>query len=131
MTASAIGVVYVALGGGLGAALRYGCGLAASRWIAEPALWSTLFVNVVGSLAMGLVFGAWGGRFSAEGSNGAILFLAVGLLGGFTTYSSYALETVRLLQQGRTVEAGAFAFGTMIMCFAVFTAGVFVTRGAT
>lgn len=116
------GFVYVALGGGIGAALRYGCGLVAARHVGEPGLWATLFVNGAGSFAMGLFMGWWTAR---DGSSGEALQLlvAVGLLGGFTTYSAYALETVRLIERGQISAAASYAVGTMALCLVAFMLG--------
>jgi len=125
------GLLYVALGGGIGAALRYGCGLAAERLTDAPGLWSTLFVNVAGSLAMGLFAGGWLLRGGQASGDELRLLIAVGLLGGFTTYSSYALETMQLVQVGRWGEAAAYAVGTMVICLAVFAGGVAVMSRGT
>jgi len=116
------GFVYVALGGGIGAALRHGCALLAARHVAMPGLWATLFVNSAGSLLMGLFMGWWVARGEA-GGHPLQLFVAVGLLGGFTTYSAYAMETVRLIETGHLAGAAAYAAGTMAVCVLVFMLG--------
>ncbi|MEM7766204.1 MAG: CrcB family protein [Pseudomonadota bacterium] len=124
------GVFYVALGGGLGAALRYGSAQVAARYVDQPGLWATLFVNGVGSFAMGLFLGWWASR-GEPGGQPLYLFLAVGLLGGFTTYSAYAFETVKLIETGRLVEAGAYAVGTTLLCVLAFMLGAAcLARGA-
>jgi CrcB protein len=99
MTASLL----VAAGGGVGSWLRY---CAARAWTAAVGPvrasafpWSTLTVNVAGSLAMGLLTG-WLSRSGSPGEP-ARLLLAVGVLGGFTTFSSFSLETVALIQNGQ------------------------------
>jgi CrcB protein len=97
----------VALGGGLGSWLRF---VAGRGWIAalgpvraSAFPWGTLSVNIAGSLAMGLLTG-WLARAGVPGgSHGEAtrLLLAVGVLGGFTTFSSFSLETVSLLERGQ------------------------------
>ena len=110
--------LYVAFGGGFGAWLRFlvGRGWAAAlgpvRAGAFP--YGTLTVNVVGSLAMGLLAG-WLARHGSHGE-GTRLLLAVGVLGGFTTFSSFSLDVVTLVERG---QAGA----------AVFYAGLSVLAG--
>ncbi len=116
------GFFYVALGGGIGAALRYGCALVAARHVEAPGLWATMFVNGLGSLLIGLFMGWWTSR-GEVGGQPLQLFIAVGMMGGFTTYSSYAMETVRLIEVGRLVEAAAYAVGTMLLCIAAFMLG--------
>lgn len=102
----------VALGGGLGALLRYLLGGWIQALLGPAFPWSTLFINALGSFAIGLVV-----RLSLEGvlSGEARLFLAVGLLGGFTTFSSLSYETLALLQDGEALWAGAYALGSLAL----------------
>ncbi|MEJ0058952.1 MAG: fluoride efflux transporter CrcB [Terricaulis sp.] len=82
----------VALGGAVGSMARYGVGLAAARLgVGFP--WGTLCVNVVGGLLMGLL----AARVGPQDENARVL-LGVGVLGGFTTFSAFSLDTVRLLE---------------------------------
>lgn len=99
MTASLL----VASGGAIGSWLRYCIGRAWTLAIgpvgASAFPWSTLSVNLSGSLAMGLLTG-WLARHGSH-AEPARLLLAVGVLGGFTTFSSFSLETVTLIQSGQ------------------------------
>jgi CrcB protein len=79
----------VMLGGALGSALRYGAGLLSVAWFGAAYPWSTLAVNIAGSALIGVAAGA-----GVEG--GARLLLVTGLLGGFTTFSAFSLETAGL-----------------------------------
>ena len=88
-------VLLVALGGALGSVARYGVGMAAARVFGAAFPWGTLIVNVVGGLAMGVLFARAG-----PAQESLHLFLGVGLLGGFTTFSAFSLESFRLLEQG-------------------------------
>lgn len=97
----------VATGGALGSWLRF---CVARAWIAAigPVRasgfpWATLSVNVVGSLAMGLLMG-WLARFGDRGEATRLL-LAVGVLGGFTTFSSFSLEAISLIQRAPGLAA--------------------------
>lgn len=87
------GLLWVALGGALGSVARYGVGIAAVRWFGLTLPWGTLAVNVVGGLAMGVLAARVGPEHES-----ARLLLGVGLLGGFTTFSAFSLETVRLME---------------------------------
>jgi CrcB protein len=86
-------LLLVALGGALGSLARYGVGVAAARMLGLAFPWGTLFVNVVGGLAIGVL----AARVGPE-QESARLLLGVGLLGGFTTFSTFSLEAVRLMQ---------------------------------
>jgi fluoride exporter len=86
-------VLWVALGGAAGSVARYGVGFAAARWFGLAFPWGTLAVNVVGGLAMGLLAAR-----TVPGDESLRLLLGVGFLGGFTTFSAFSLETVRLME---------------------------------
>ena len=86
-------VLLVAVGGAVGAVARYGVGLGAARLFGLAFPWGTLFVNVLGGLAMGLLAARTGPEQEA-----LRLALGVGVLGGFTTFSAFSLETVRLIK---------------------------------
>lgn len=86
-------VLLVALGGALGSAGRYGAGLVAARVLGLAFPWGTLIVNVLGALAIGVLTARVDPLHP-----GARLFIGVGILGGFTTFSTFSLEAVRLLQ---------------------------------
>jgi len=88
-----IQVLLVALGGAAGSLARLGVGVAAARLLGLAFPWGTLIVNVIGCLAMG----AMAARIGPENED-LRLFIGTGVLGGFTTFSAFSLETVRLLE---------------------------------
>lgn len=99
-----ISSLLVALGGGLGAWLRF----VAGRLVGPTAFpYATLSINIFGSLAMGLLAG-WLARQGSE-TEGWRLLLGVGVLGGFTTFSAFSLEIVTLAQRGAIGVAAAYA----------------------
>ena len=122
----------VALGGGLGAWLRYLAGLAWTRAIGPVAAstfpWATLSVNVAGSLAMGLLAG-WLARYGAHGE-GWRLLLGVGVLGGFTTFSAFSLELALLVERGALGAALAYAAISLLAGLGALFAGLFLMRTA-
>ena len=116
----------IAVAGGIGTALRYGAGVAAARSLGGELPYGTLLVNVIGSFALAVV---------AEGLSGTVvlgvearLILGVGLLGGFTTYSSFNLETLRLAQSGQLDKALLYAAATVLGCLLAGFAGIVVGR---
>lgn len=111
-------LIFVALGGSVGAVLRYLVGLV----VAFPA--GTLTVNVVGSLAIGFVWAAL-----ADKSPGSLPFLMTGVLGGFTTFSTFSLDTLRLVQDGRLSAAGAYILASVLLSLLACFAGLWLAKG--
>jgi len=103
------------LGGAVGAGLRYALG-AWMQMITSPSFpWSTFLINVTGSFLIGIVI-----RLNLEGSLSpeARLFLAVGVLGGYTTFSTFSYETLTLVQQGEWLKALFYVVGSVVLGFA-------------
>ena len=114
------------IGGGLGAVARHFSGLLALRFLGAGFPYGTLFVNVLGSLAMGLFIG-WLFRSGAEGSN-LRLIVATGFLGGFTTFSAFSLDFANLWTRGETALAlGYVATSVCLSLLAVFV-GLWLMR---
>lgn len=115
-------ILLVALGGAVGSMARYGVGLAAARWLGLGFPWGTLAVNVIGGLAMGLL----AARVGPEQENLRLL-LGVGLLGGFTTFSAFSLETVRLMQQA-PAHGALYVAASLILSVGACWAGMILGR---
>lgn len=118
----------VFLGGGLGSLLRY----LVSGWVQVAAggafPWGTLAVNVSGCFAIG-VLATWLAERSMGSPPELRLFLIVGVLGGYTTFSTFAMETWELLESAAWVSATASAFGSVAAGLAGVLAGVVLARG--
>lgn len=121
------GFLLVALGGALGASLRHGAGLFAVRHLPLSWPWATTFVNITGSLAMGLLIG-WLTTRDESLSQNTKLFLATGVLGGFTTFSAFSLDMANFLRAGETVKAAAYAGLSVILCVAALFVGLWLAR---
>lgn len=113
-------VLMVALGGAVGAVTRFLLGLGMASLVPGP--WPTLVVNLLGSLAIGLIIGSLAGTDWFE-SWGRFL-LVTGLLGGFTTYSAFAMDAVILIGEGRWWSAGIYVITTAAGCVVAAWLGV-------
>lgn len=114
------------LGGAIGAGLRYLVGHAALRWFGPVFPWGTMIVNIAGSLAMGLLIGILAKRFGTP--NEVRIFLATGLLGGFTTFSAFSLDAISLWERGESVLAAGYITGSVVMSLAALFAGLYLVR---
>jgi CrcB protein len=108
--------VWIAVGSAIGGVARYWCSGVAARLFGETFPWGTLLVNVTGSLVIGLFATLTGpdGRIFAGSS--ARLFVMLGLLGGFTTFSSFSLQTLALAQDSEWLQAGGNIVGSVVLC---------------
>lgn len=111
-------ILFVALGGAIGAALRYVVGLV----VAFPV--GTLVVNLLGSFAIGLVFAG----LADKATDRTLLFLMTGVLGGFTTFSAFSLDTLRLMEDGRLGVAGGYVVASVVGCLLACWAGLLLGR---
>lgn len=123
-------IILVAIGGGVGAALRYLVGL----WMQANAGGSaaaTFIVNVLGGLAIGLLVGWLALRGGRESNDGVRLLLGVGLLGGFTTFSAFSLELFQMISRGEARTAGAYALASVAGGVLAVLVGVWLARMAS
>jgi CrcB protein len=116
----------ISLGGALGTLLRYLTVVAAARWCGNDFPYVTLIVNLTGSFVIGVVqvLGAEALRISDD----ARLFLATGVMGGFTTYSAFSYETARLMESNAGVQAWTNIVVTTALCLALCFLGLNVGR---
>ncbi|WP_332690981.1 fluoride efflux transporter CrcB [Bosea sp. (in: a-proteobacteria)] len=119
----------VFLGAGIGGVLRHGVNLASLRWLGPSFPFGTLAINVVGSGAMGLVAGWLAFRAGEGWSQQAKLFLATGVLGGFTTFSAFSLDAVMLWERGEALAAALYVLGSVVLSLAALVAGLALVRG--
>ncbi|KAA3623375.1 MAG: fluoride efflux transporter CrcB [Proteobacteria bacterium] len=119
-------ILAVALGGALGAVLRYAVVTGAASAIGRTFPFGTLAVNIVGSFLIGMLF-VW---FQARGPHHEILraSLIVGLLGGFTTFSAFSLETLNLFVGGHPGRAALNVVLNVSLCLAAAAAGVKLSK---
>jgi CrcB protein len=122
----ALVLLLIFIGGGAGSMLRHVVNQASVGFFGLHFPYGTLIVNVAGSLAMGLMAG-W---FAFRGGGGQLtqLFLATGVLGGFTTFSAFSLDAVLLWNRGQTGAAALYAAGSVALAVASVFAGLAVMR---
>jgi CrcB protein len=117
----------VVLGGGAGAAARYAVGSQAWRVFGTGWPFGTLICNVVGGLMMGLLVGFLAHRGEADQERLRLLF-GVGVLGGFTTFSAFSLETVMMIEKSRYGQAFTYVSASVLLSVAALFAGLIVSR---
>jgi CrcB protein len=122
-----MGMIFsIAAGGAIGAVLRHGTGLAAMRLIGPDYPWGTLIVNIVGSFVMGLLIGLFAHLW--QPSQDMKAFLTVGVLGGFTTFSSFSLDAVMLWERGNMIGAGLYVLASVAVSLVALIAGLYLMR---
>lgn len=116
----------VASGGAVGALARHGAGRLALHWFGPGFPWGTFFVNVFGSFLMGALI-VW--LSLREPVSPALrAFLSVGLLGAFTTFSTFSLDAVTLIREKAALEAGVYVAGSVGLAVAGLLAGMALAR---
>jgi len=116
----------VMAGGALGSAGRYLTGRATISLLGPDWPWGTLIVNLLGGLLMGLLVGVLARVSAPEGWR---LFVAIGVLGGFTTFSSFSLDTVSMIERGALLPAFGYVAVSVIGSVAALFAGLSLARG--
>lgn len=116
----------VALGGGLGAVARHGLGHASLKAFGPGFPIGTMAANVLGGFLMGLLVG-W--LATKDGGQNLRLFLGVGLLGGFTTFSAFSLDAMQMIERGAWGTASLYIGGSVILSIAALALGLMMARG--
>lgn len=119
-------VLWVALGGGIGAAARHGVNVWSGRMLGTDFPWHTLIVNVAGCFIMGVLTGLLALKLNL--SQEARAFLTTGILGGFTTFSAFSLDVALLMERKAHLAAGAYAAGSVVLSLAAVFAGLHLIR---
>ncbi len=118
--------IAIAAGGALGALLRYGFAGGAQHLLGKGFPYGTLFVNVIGSFLIGMIYAAWIERAALPEEWRS--FLIVGLLGAFTTFSTFSFETVGLLENGALIKALLNVLFSVGLCVAICWIGILSGR---
>lgn len=116
----------VFIGAGVGGAIRHGVNAGTMRVLGPDFPWWTLIINVIGSLVMGLVAGYF--ALKGEASQAWRLFLTTGILGGFTTFSAFSLDTAMLYERGEIGQLAFYVLGSVLLSIAAVFIGLAVMR---
>ena len=115
--------VWIAIGGAIGTLMRYAFSSLIAVWFGQTFPWGTLLVNISGSFIIGFFA-------SLTGPDGRVMvapdfrqFFMVGICGGYTTFSSFSLQTLNLVQQGEMLQAGANIGASVVLCLAAVWLG--------
>ncbi len=119
----------VAIGGAFGSVARYLTGLWFGRMVGAGFPWATLTVNIVGSLIMGMLVAVMAQAWTPSAEVRA--FLTVGILGGFTTFSTFSLDVAVMLQRGELGVAAAYVLSSLIVGIGGLFAGLYLVRMVT
>ena len=122
-------LLLVGAGGAIGAIARYLAGIAVIRFAGIAFPYNTLLVNVVGSLVMGLLVG-WllHSDLAPALAADVRLFLAVGVLGGFTTFSSFSADVAALWERGASFACATYVLVSVVLSIAAMFAGLYLVR---
>jgi len=110
-------IVLVFLGAGAGGVLRHFVNILSARWCGTDFPFGTLVINVTGSILMGALVGWLAFKAEANWSQPLRLFVATGILGGYTTFSTFSLETILLIERNQIGMAAAYVGGSLLFGF--------------
>lgn len=119
-------ILYIALGGGIGAVLRYLVTSQATHMLGTSFPYGTAIVNVTGSCLMGVLIGYF--AKTLPHSMEMRSFLAVGVLGGFTTFSAFSLDAVNMIERGQVMQAVIYIGTSVILSIAALFVGLYLMR---
>ncbi len=126
---NAASYLLVFFGGGLGATLRHLINVTCARCIGTAFPWGTFIINITGSTVMGLIAGYL--AFKGEASQPWRLFLMTGILGGYTTFSAFSLDSAVLYERGALGLAASYVLGSVVLSIAGLFAGLAIVRHLT
>ena len=119
-------VLAIAAGGAIGSAARYGTMIWVARWLGAAFPYGTIAVNILGAFVMGVVIELLALVWSPGEAMRA--FLTIGVLGGYTTFSTFTLDTWMMIERGEFGLVFLYVLSSVVLCLAALLAGLQVTR---
>jgi CrcB protein len=116
-------ILYIALGGALGATARYSLGLWIHSWAGSAFPWGPFVVNTIGSFLLGFILRYLEGTAATPELRA---MLTIGILGAFTTFSTFTYETVVLIQAGDWTRAALYSVGSLLLGLLAISGGLFL-----
>ena len=120
--------MWVAIGGALGTTARYWLSTVVARAFGETFPWGTLIINVTGSLVIGFFAALTGPDGRVFASSTVRQFVMIGICGGYTTFSSFSLQTLNLVNDGEWFRAGANIVLSVLLCLIAVWGGVILAN---
>jgi CrcB protein len=119
-------ILSVAAGGAIGSVARYLVGIGSGKLFGVNFPWGTLIINVTGSFLIGLFVGLFATKWNLP--QAVRIFLTVGICGGYTTFSTFSLDSFYLMERGEAVAAGAYMIGSVVLSVGALIAAMMVIR---
>lgn len=119
-------ILAVAAGGSLGSVARYLVAIGFGKLLGPKFPWGTLVINVTGSLLIGLFVGLFAVRWSLP--QAVRIFLVVGICGGYTTFSTFSLDSFYLIERGEVAAAAAYMIASVVLSVGAVIAGIQIVR---
>jgi CrcB protein len=122
-----LSLAYVAVGGALGSMCRYMLMTGVTRYLSPSFPYGTFAANVLGSFLLGVLIAVIATMAPARARD-LHLLLAVGFLGGFTTFSAFTMDAFMLMEKGLLMESILYVFGSFVVSLLAFIAGMYIIR---
>jgi CrcB protein len=119
-------ILSVAAGGAIGSVARYLVGIGSGKMFGVNFPWGTLIINVTGSFLIGLFVGLFATKWDLP--QAVRIFLIVGICGGYTTFSTFSLDSFYLMERGEAVAAGAYMIGSVVLSSGALIAAMLLVR---
>lgn len=119
-------IMAVAVGGAIGSVMRYLVGIGAGRLFGTDFPWGTLIINITGSFVMGVFAGLFATRWNLP--QVARIFLTVGICGGYTTFSTFSLDSFYLIERGEFAATAAYMIGSAVLSVGALIGAMHLVR---